>query len=93
MPKYSKQFKKLMPTIAAIASYIETKVGGVVFPSDDKELKAVNFKWKKMNPTSMEVLRYNYVVLYLELESAVEAMIIAKSIVDKIEKGIENDGS
>jgi len=78
-----------MPTIAGIASYIETKVGGVVFPFDDKKLKAVNFRWKKMNPNTKEGLRYNYKVSYLDLETMIEPMAIAMGIVDKIERGAE----
>jgi len=38
----------------------------------------------------MEVKRYNYMVTYLDLESIVDPMAIAQSIVEKIEKGIEN---
>lgn len=90
MAKYSKQFKNLMPTIAAIASYIETKAGGTVFPSDDKDFKAVNFRWKKFDMKAMNVKRYNYKLPYDMLESAIEPMTIAKDIVDKIEKGIED---
>ncbi len=90
MPKYSKQFKKLFPTFAAISYYIESRVGGTVFPSESQDLNGVNFRWKKTNANTMEVKRYNYMVTYLDLESIVDPMAIAQSIVEKIEKGIEN---
>lgn len=83
----TKRFKNLLPIIARIANYVESKVGGTVFPSDDGELKAVTFKWKKFDIKTRKMLKLNYKVSYLELESAEEPINIAKKIVDMIKKG------
>lgn len=81
------RFKKLLPIINRIVSYIENKVGGTVFPSDDGELKAVTFKWKKYDIKTKEMLQLSYKISYLELECAVEPISVGKKIVDKIKKG------
>lgn len=81
------RFKKLLPTIKRVAFYIERKVGGTVSSSDDKELKAVTFKWKRYDIKTKEMLQLSYKISYLELESAVEPISIGKNIVDKIKKG------
>lgn len=83
----SKRFKKLLPIVSRIISYIESRVGGTVFPSDDGKKEIVTFKWKRYDIKSSKMLQLNYAVTYAELENIVVPVIIAKKIVEVIKKG------